>query len=409
MRDDVAGTTAKASRGGERTGPAMLMHSLGFQGPSSTEIARVMFARTTGRWRSENKRGTAFNLPATILHAHPLISYSGSVPHAPIGLASLMRDFQRGQPAWFLISPTWSIEKKKAAKTTHRYAVLHRLRNRGHRLIFMCNTPEEATLLQDAGEAAFFHNKTSNISESIFKPLDDASIEFDAIYNAQLAPWKRHELSLGIERCAFVFYRDLIASSTRESESSLFARHAALAPGHVFVNPVDADGTPVRLAPTEVNRHLNRAAVGLCLSETEGAMFASTEYLLAGLPVVTTPSSGGRHVYFDDEYCLTAEPNPRSIAEAVAALKARNIPRDRIRARTLERLDRDRVRFIDLINTILEESGSAERLALPWPFKQPVLMEWLDSRDAIARALSRRVDAFPPSSAGSDASRLPGS
>ena len=38
-------------------------------------------------------------------------------------------------------------------------------------------------------------------------------------------------------------------------------------------------------------------------------MLASIEYLLAGLPVVSTPSLGGRDHYFDDEYCLIAPPD----------------------------------------------------------------------------------------------------
>ena len=151
--------------------------------------------------------------------------------------------------------------------------------------------------MQREWEAAFFYNKTANLPESIFKPLAGASVEFDAIYNAKLAPWKRHELSLGIERCAFLFYRDRTEPDAPERTRLSSASHTAEARGHVFINPIDADGFSMRLEPIEVNRHLNRAAVGLCLSKTEGAMFASTEYLLAGLPVVTTPSHGGRDVY----------------------------------------------------------------------------------------------------------------
>ncbi len=219
-------------------------------------------------------------------------------------------------------------------------------------------------------------------------------VEFDAIYNAKLVPWKRHELSLEIERCAFLFYRDPTDLDAPRTEAEFIGRHTTKARGHIFINPIDAGGVSVRLDPAGVNRHLNRAAVGLCLSETEGAMFASTEYLLAGLPVVTTPSHGGRDVYFDDDYCLTVPPDPRSVAEAVAALKAREIPRAYVRARTLERIERDRARFIELINTIFEESGSAKRLAMPWPFTKPVLMEWLEPAIAIDRIANGTVDAF---------------
>ncbi|WP_164127899.1 glycosyltransferase, partial [Stenotrophomonas maltophilia] len=72
-------------------------------------------------------------------------------------------------------------------------------------------------------------------------------------------------------------------------------------------NPI-VDGLTARLTPEAVNRVYNQAAVGLCLSAVEGAMCASMEYLMAGLPVVSTPSVGGRDVYFDPDYCIIAEP-----------------------------------------------------------------------------------------------------
>jgi hypothetical protein len=125
-------------------------------------------------------------------------------------------------------------------------------------------------------------------------------------------------------------------------------------------------------------------------------MFASTEYLLAGLPVVTTPSRGGRAVYHDAEYCLTVPPDPRLVAEAVQALKARGISRAYIRDRTLQRLERDRERFMALLNSILEEGGSAKRFAGPWPFRKDVTMEWLPPRQALDRADFGIVDGFGP-------------
>jgi hypothetical protein len=123
-------------------------------------------------------------------------------------------------------------------------------------------------------------------------------------------------------------------------------------------------------------------------------MFASTEYLLSGLPIVTTPSRGGRHIYHDAEYCLSVPPDPRSVGEAVQALKARRIPRTYIRNRTLQRLNRDRERFMALLNAILKEGGSARRFSGPWPFRKDVTMEWLPPQQALDRADFGIVDAF---------------
>ena len=372
----------------------MLMRDLGFRAPLPAEEEQIVAEHASRQSRAIEPVPTGRILvPAAVLSAKPLISYSGPARGAPLGLASVGAERLRGRPAWFLISPTWSIEAEDAAQRIHEAAILHRAGNPDHRLIFVCNTPEEVVLLQQLGEAAYFYNKTAKSSERVFRPLAGASVEFDAIYNAQLVSWKRHELSLGIESCVFLFYRDLRAPGAAKSEAAIMARHAA-AQGHVFMNPPTRDGVPIRLPLAEVNRQLNRASVGLCLSEREGAMFASTEYLLAGLPIVSTPSKGGRHVYYDDEYCWIVPPDPRSIAEAVDALKAKKIPRSYIHNRILERLEQDRTRFLELVNAILEESGSDKRLAMPWPFRKPVTMEWQPSATAVNRAARGIVDGF---------------
>lgn len=370
----------------------MLMQDLGYRAPTPAEEAdiraRRMKAEPTGKRRSTGM------VPATVLHAEPLISFSGHRRELGIGLANVIGKRVSGRPAWFLISPTWTIEGEAAARSCRDRAVLHRAENPDHRLIFVCNTPEEAAGLQQVGEAAFFGVKTANTPDWIFRPLDGMEPEFDAIYNAQLVPWKRQELSLGIESCAFLFHRGLPVPDIAATEQAIIAQHAAAAPGHVFINQFGTDGAPIRLPPAEVNRHLNRARVGLCLSATEGPMIASAEYLLSGLPIVSTPSVGGRHIYFDDEFCLVVPADPRSIAEAVGTLKDRGIPRSYVREKTLGRMDKDRARFLGLLNAILAESGVEPSFSMPWPFRKPVLMEWLRPEEAAERAILGIVDGF---------------
>lgn len=128
-------------------------------------------------------------------------------------------------------------------------------------------------------------------------------------------------------------------------------------------------------------------------------MYASTEYLLAGLPVVSTPSRGGRNIYYDDEYCLTVPPDPRSVADAVYALKAKRISREYIRRKTLQRIEKDRSRFLTLLNSILSVEGSDDRFVMPWPFKEMLLMDWLAPPDATDRAVYGLVDTFGQRSA----------
>jgi len=84
------------------------------------------------------------------------------------------------------------------------------------------------------------------------------------------------------------------------------------------------------------------------------------------------------------------DPSP----EGVQPLTARNIPRDYIRKRILQRLWKDRDRFPGLVDTIPDEAGSAQRLEKPWQFKRHVIMEWLAPHVAVRRLTTGTVDAF---------------
>lgn len=359
------------------------LEDLGFRRASPRELHDVWMRWRRGKLPLDRAPTDPFPVPLAIVHREPLVVYGGIVPDAPLGPAGLLGRAMRKAPAWFLLSPTWTLEDVAIARRTRRYAILHRWRNRHHRLVFVCSTEEEAALLRARGEATFVHNKTTHVREDVFRPLPGARVEFDAIYNAQLVPWKRHELAVAIPRCAFLFYRSRHAyGSTAASERALVARHLAAAPEHVFLNPYDAAGWPVRFPPEEVNRHLNRAAVGLCLSETEGSMFSCVEYLLAGLPVVTTPNRGGRDFFADGVCCVTAAPEPQAIADAVAAQRERGLAPEEIRERTLERVRRERERFVSLLRDVYARAGVHDGALGAGASGRPFTMTWTLSDDA---------------------------
>ena len=373
----------------------MPLQQLGYRKPSLRELHRVWNRTRRGKLPLTAPPSVSFSVPLAILHGDPLVVYGGIVPDAPLGPASFLTRERSREPAWFLLSPTWSLENPSLVRSIRRYAVLHRRRHPAHRLIFLGSTETEVELLRAAGEAAFLHNKTTHVSEQLFRPLPDVTVEFDAVYNAQLLPWKRHELAVDIARCAFLYYRSRHGyASTAASEAALIQGHLARAPAHEFLNPFDAKGDPVRLSPTEVNRHLNRAAVGLCLSEAEGAMFACVEYLLAGLPVVTTPSQGGRSFFVDEATCVTAAPNARAVADAVAALRERGWSREEVRERTLRRVRDERGRFAALVRGVYDEAGIREPFVGLWARPSPVVMRWTEGAEVRTRLRAGLADDF---------------
>jgi glycosyltransferase involved in cell wall biosynthesis len=129
----------------------------------------------------------------------------------------------------------------------------------------------------------------------------------------------------------------------------------------------------IRLPPEKVNRILQSSHCGLILSAHEGVCRASCEYLLAGLPVVSTPSVGGRDIWYDDYNSIVVEPAAEKVMEAVQHFKTH--PRNPfiIRENFLKKAAMFRSRFItDVLQPILQpycENVNGEKFLQEHPFQ----------------------------------------
>ena len=307
--------------------------------------------------------------PAALISADPPVFLSGIAFEEHIGIARAFGRRFGDVPAAFVLYPTWTIGSPRGAAAVIEAARSHQVRYPDHQLVFICNTAEERDRLVAGGLRALLLNKNFLVSERIFRPLPDVEVEFDAIYNARFDPLKRHELASQVENLAYLSYDDPAnTTESRKEQRELFLRLMAEHPNHVLLNPTD-EALPVRLPASEVNAALNRAAVGLCLSRMEGANYASLEYMLAGLPVVSTPSIGGREMYFDPEFCIVCDPDPVAVREAVESLRSRHIPRDYVRERTLARIEPERRRLLVLLDDLRESLGGQRQFEdSEWPF-----------------------------------------
>jgi hypothetical protein len=335
--------------------------------------AAVRMLRPTGNpWGVTTPRSLG---AGAVLSHDPLVIFTAIGLEVPLGMGNGLRRQLAGTPATFLLGVHGSLERWHKANRVRRAAILHRALHPEHRFIVMCNTPEEQRKLTGLGEIAVFLNHNMLAGTDIFLPIPGTPQIYDAVCVARLDPQKRHHLALKVDTCAMVFHRSSTGSQAFENE--VIARHTAEAPGHVFINQIGPNG-PVALAPSEVNHICNQAHVGLCLSEVEGAMYASIEYLLAGLPVVSTENFGGRDIYFDPDYCLITPPDPDLVRRAVLELKARRIPRGYVRARTLAKIEADRSRFLDFLEGLSVALPADARTRWPFP---PKVISWKPWRD----------------------------
>lgn len=282
----------------------------------------------------------------------------------PFGPAGYLARRHPELPFVFLRQLTWSYDSLPAILGLALQCARFRKAYPGRRLVILTNTEPLAIRLRRFGVDAFFASSNIFVDETLFRPLPDRVATFDAIYNAQLNPYKRHHLAQGIASCAYITYLPNFQSRTSRRER-ITTFKAGLPDGHVVLN-TEADDNFLTMSESQVNEALNGARVGLCLSKVEGQMYASIEYLLAGLPVVTTRSRGGRDVYLHPDTSIVARDDPRDIRDAVAAMTARAVPREAVRAQTLRLVQPDRERFNAFVETI---TRSASRSDPRWSFR----------------------------------------
>ena len=297
---------------------------------------------------------------ATLLTTHPPVLWMHDFNLSTRGTQA-RRIFEaiRWRRPHVLISPTWSHRNKVLAKRLKRKLKYWALNPR--RVVILANESEEIESFEAVGLRAILCNHNAMISEQIFKPIESPK-EFEAIYDAALTPFKRHELARDVESLALISY----VKSTDSMEVAKAARDQV--PQGVLLNEpfLGATGS---FEPELVNEALNRARVGLCLSAEEGAMYASNQYLLAGLPVVTTRNTGGRDEFFDPDHVLWVDDDAKAVADGVRELAAASHDPFTIRDRTLELMRPHRERLLGLLDELT--NGNAGIWSAGWPDDVP--------------------------------------
>jgi glycosyltransferase involved in cell wall biosynthesis len=286
-------------------------------------------------------------------HAHVFSSNPAVIALTRQKYSGAIHDEMPGRPLTVLYLFYWTLEPASIIAISAR--VKQNLkRHPGHRVVMLCNELHTVEPFRAQGVEAIFCNHNCLANENLFTVEAAPEKRYDAIYNAAMAPYKRHLLAAKIESLALITYR---YGGTHEKDYEEQIR-PALAHATWLV---DASKDSEKASQAEVAHYANQARVGLCLSALEGAMYASIEYLLCGLPVVTTRSRGGRDVFFESDYVETVEDNPEAVKQGVADLIARAPGAAVIRSRTLAKMEEHRQRLRETLRT------EVPQLKIPWP------------------------------------------
>ena len=204
--------------------------------------------------------------------------------------------------------------------------------------VILANTEAENWHLSRLGVPNFLANELIFVDDTAFTVDETAKAEFDAVYTARLVPFKRHELGSKIPYLLL-----LPGLATPEEAGSI----AALLPA------ATARGVDSYFSKQQMVAHLGRARVGLALSSEEASMRSFMEYLLCGLPVVTTAAAGGRMRYVLEPYVRVADDNADAVADAAAELASARFSRMAVRRAALDLLSVERRRFMAATETIV--------------------------------------------------------
>ncbi|QIG52184.1 glycosyltransferase [Nordella sp. HKS 07] len=294
------------------------------------------------------------NYAFRILSFDPLITISGCQTDM-IFIADLARDLPeifKGRKGLHLLLPTWNLEGSLATQLRNALETAS-TGMPGHEFLAICSTEYETHLLGLEGIPALLAHQSMFIDENVWRP-GGTTIEtlrvFDAVYNARFDAMKRHELARKVSNLLLIYGLTIhkpIAEATEEMRIIL--------PGSHFANEIKGAGTYTPLRSAEIAQLYARARVGLCLSREEGYSRVSTEYMLCGLPVVSTASIGGRDRYYGNEYCRIVEDDEDAVAAAVQQLIERNYSALDVRNKLIRSLVFERANFLKAINRIVED------------------------------------------------------
>lgn len=272
-----------------------------------------------------------------VISIRPLILYT----HYDDALWPLLQSLRRFQLHCF-ITCFWSLT------VTDQQAIALRIKqwmqtHPHHHIEHLAPSATELAVLQDLGIPGALCSQNCLVDERTFKVDIHAPKRFRAIYDGRLTPFKRHYLASQVADLALITY-DIPLD---RDERYLVETQACLKQATWLNGPFSSHHG--RFSSAQISQFLNQSRVGLILSELEGANYASIQYLLCGLPVVTTRNQGGRDTFFHPDYVIWADDTPESVAAAVNELIARNIPPDNIRSRTLDLVKRHRAELTTLI------------------------------------------------------------
>jgi glycosyltransferase involved in cell wall biosynthesis len=287
------------------------------------------------------------NVPGALVHNAPPVYLLGlnTGENAP-GLLRYDEFLDHPVRHFFFVNPMWSF-----ASAGYKDKVLPRLNEIAERFPQHCyslliNDVADWNIREQLDPRIEMHvcgeHALADTSKFTLQPQKH---KFAAVYIAQNSAYKRIHLAAKIDRLC------LISKGLRPED---FAKIKSTIPN--LYSPNVEQGL---LNPTQVAELLNASATGLILSALEGQNRATIEYLMCGLPVVSTINRGGRDRFLSPSNSIYVSDMPEAIAEAVAFVSRSGFDRELIAYEAARSVMRERQWLSHIVDSTLEKRGCA--------------------------------------------------
>lgn len=215
--------------------------------------------------------------------------------------------------------------------------------------LILANTESEKEFFENKTTCdVIFSNHNAFLNENILKIINSDQ-KYDMVINSCFAEYKNVNLAKKINNTLHIGYYKSDWEPIYPSFGSFVN----------FKNDIIDKNNYFRLGLSDVVNYLNKGKVGGIFSKTEGACFASSEYLLCGLPVISVTSKGGREIWYNSDNSIICQDNDDSVKSAVdLAINNLNngiFDREKIREKHIEQMDIHRNRLTEYLKDYIED------------------------------------------------------
>ena len=242
-----------------------------------------------------------------------------------------------------------------------------------YEFIILANTIEEYELYKHSPFECIFINHNCFINEDVFNIDPSKEKKYDMAVNSAFQAYKRIPLTKLVNNIVYISRKcDEINNDSVSPDSFNSNSHFANFKDNIIKHTNYASFTH-----NQVNSILNESLMGGIFSKVEGACFSSSQYLLCGLPVISTKCKGGREIWYNEDNMVYCEDNEESVKNCVEIIKNKlkdgSFDRHKIREDHIKLQDKFRselktfiIKKLDLEPTNIEAMNKLLRTQWKW-------------------------------------------